>query len=102
MLLQIVFAGALAIGIAGQIADWLTTKWVLAKGGVELGALAGAVIRKLGIWGAFPLKLGLGASPLLAQILYPDPGLWAFVSAIVAAGGFIPAGYNYKSLKRQK
>lgn len=80
----------IALNVAAQIADYLSTRRVLERGGVELNPASRLIIERFGMMPWLVLKAAVAAWAVLAW--YPDvvPGL------LTAALFFGVAAYNWR------
>ena len=87
---------ATAICLAGQLADWWTTKWGLSKGGKELSKFPAWLLKQhFGIWRLFAAKVLLGLAPLLLNLAFHFPISNSLLGFSGAGLGFWDAYHNY-------
>ncbi len=90
---------ATAICLAGQLADWYSTKWGLSKGGKEVSRLPAWMLKHFGIWGLFAVKALLGVAPFLLSFVISLPTPLAIMGLGGGGLGFYDAYQNYKKLR---
>ena len=91
---------ATAICLAGQLADWWTTKWGLSKGGKEVSQLPLWMLKHFGIWGLFVVKALFGVLPLLLNLALHLPIPIAALGFFGGGLGLWDAYHNYVGQKK--
>lgn len=76
-----------ALLIALNIADWLTTRRIIALGGHEKNPAMDAVLRRWGFTGLAVAKILLVGPAVLAALIWP--ALWPVPALLCAAYGWV-------------